>query len=39
MAKYRIGLNMEYCRSADMSFEAGVKQVARMALDQQKESD
>lgn len=25
MAKFRISLNMEYCRSADMSFEAGVK--------------
>ena len=25
MATYRIALNMEYCRSADKSFEAGVK--------------
>lgn len=28
MAKFRITLNMEYCRSADMGFEAGVKQAA-----------
>ncbi len=27
-SRYRISLNMEYCRSADMSFEAGVKQAA-----------
>lgn len=28
MAKFRITLNMEYCRSADMGFEAGVRQAA-----------
>jgi len=28
--RYRIGVNMEYCRSADMSFEAGVKQAAEL---------
>lgn len=30
MAKFRISLNMEYCRSADMGFEAGVKQAAEI---------
>lgn len=30
MAKFKISLNMEYCRSADMSFEAGVKLAAEM---------
>lgn len=30
MAKFRISLNMEYCRSADMSFEAGVKMAAEL---------
>lgn len=30
MAKFRITLNMEYCRSADMGFEAGVKQAAEL---------
>lgn len=30
MARYRISLNMEYCRSADLSFEAGVKQAAEL---------
>ena len=25
MAKFKISLNMEFCRSADKSFEAGVK--------------
>ena len=25
MAKYRISLNMEFCRSADKGFEEGVK--------------
>lgn len=30
MAKFRISLNMEYCRSADMSFEAGVKLAAEL---------
>ncbi len=29
-ARFRISLNMEYCRSADMSFEAGVKQAAEL---------
>ncbi len=28
--RYRIALNMEYCRSADMSFEAGVEQAAAL---------
>ena len=28
--RYRISINMEYCRSADMSFEAGVKQAAEL---------
>ncbi|HRN56987.1 MAG TPA: sugar phosphate isomerase/epimerase family protein [Agriterribacter sp.] len=28
MAKFRITLNMEYCRSADLGFEAGVRQAA-----------
>lgn len=30
MAKFRISLNMEFCRSADQSFEAGVKLAAEM---------
>lgn len=30
MAKFRIALNMEYCRSSDMSFEAGVKLAAEL---------
>ncbi len=30
MAKFRISLNMEYCRSADMNFEAGVKLASEM---------
>lgn len=30
MAKFRISLNMEYCRSADISFEAGVKKAAEL---------
>ncbi len=30
MAKYRISLNMEYCKSADLAFEAGVKQAAEL---------
>jgi len=30
MARYRIALNMEYCRSADMSFEAGVAKAAEL---------
>src|SRR5690606_7934947 len=30
MAKFKITLNMEYCRSADMGFEAGVKQAAEL---------
>lgn len=30
MAKFRITLNMEYCRSADMGFEAGVKLAAEL---------
>lgn len=28
--RYRITLNMEFCRSADMSFEAGVEQAAAL---------
>lgn len=30
MAKFRISLNMEYCRSADLSFEAGVKLASEL---------
>lgn len=30
MAKFRIALNMEYCRSADISFEAGVKKASEL---------
>jgi len=30
MSTYRIALNMEYCRSADKSFEAGVKIAAEL---------
>jgi sugar phosphate isomerase/epimerase len=30
MAKYRISLNMEFCRSADKSFEEGVKIASQM---------
>ncbi len=30
MATFRIALNMEYCRSADMSFEAGVAKAAEL---------
>ena len=30
MAKYRISLNMEFCRSADKSFEEGVKIASEM---------
>ena len=30
MAKFKISLNMEYCRSADMGFEAGVKLAAEL---------
>lgn len=30
MAKFRISLNMEYCRSADQSFEAGVKLASEL---------
>ncbi|MBC7565455.1 MAG: sugar phosphate isomerase/epimerase [Pedobacter sp.] len=30
MAKFRISLNMEYCRSSDMSFEAGVKLASEL---------
>ena len=30
MASFRIALNMEYCRSADMSFEAGVATAASL---------
>jgi hypothetical protein len=30
MATFRIALNMEYCRSADKSFEAGVKIAAEL---------
>jgi sugar phosphate isomerase/epimerase len=30
MAKYRISLNMEFCRSADKSFEQGVKIASEM---------
>ncbi len=30
MAKFRISLNMEYCRSSDMGFEAGVKLAAEL---------
>ena len=29
-ARYRISVNMEYCRSADMSFEAGAKKAAEI---------
>ena len=29
-SRYRISLNMEFCRSADMSFEAGVAQAAAL---------
>jgi sugar phosphate isomerase/epimerase len=29
-ARYRISVNMEYCRSADMSFEAGAKKAAEL---------
>ncbi|MDP6360463.1 MAG: TIM barrel protein, partial [Planctomycetota bacterium] len=29
-AKYRISLNMEYCRSADYSFDKGVKKAAEI---------
>ncbi|MEW6743927.1 MAG: sugar phosphate isomerase/epimerase family protein [Planctomycetota bacterium] len=28
--RYRISINMEYCRSADMSFEAGAKKAAEI---------
>ena len=28
--RYRISLNMEFCRSADMSFEAGVEKAAEL---------
>ncbi|UCD74484.1 MAG: sugar phosphate isomerase/epimerase [Phycisphaerales bacterium] len=30
--RYRISVNMEYCRSADMAFEAGVKQAAELGF-------
>jgi sugar phosphate isomerase/epimerase len=30
MATFRIALNMEYCRSADLSFEAGVQTAAKI---------
>ena len=31
--RYRISLNMEYCRSADLSFEAGVRQAAELGYE------
>lgn len=33
MARYRISLNMEYCRSADKSFEWGVNKAAELGYD------
>lgn len=33
MAKFKIALNMEYCRSADKSFEAGVQIAADLGYE------
>ncbi|MEM6820458.1 MAG: sugar phosphate isomerase/epimerase [Verrucomicrobiota bacterium] len=33
MAKFKIALNMEYCRSADKSFEAGVKIASELGYE------